>query len=704
MRSLSRIVGFFWFLCLGTVSAGEVSDDWAFRPLRAVPVPAVSTGTPVDAFVNQELAKHGLTLSPEVDRVTLIRRVTFDLIGLPPTIAEIDQFVKDRSPDAFVKLVDRLLASPRYGERQATAWLDLVRFAESDGFKADDPRPTAWRYRDYVIRSFNSDKPYDRFIREQLAGDEFWPADPDAIIGTGFLRHFPDEFNAVNLEQRRQEILNDITDTTASVFLGVTLGCARCHDHKFDPLKQTDYYRIQAFFAGYRPVDVPIGAPEKVAEFTRRQQQWDSATAELRRKMAELEKPFHEKEQKRQRQRFPKEYADLLDIPAEKRSPLQQQIAAMIEKQVYSNKDVSKSMKGAVKEQWDGMARQMAELAKQKPAPLPTAMAMSEVGPSAPVTRLLSRGDWRHPGPEVKPGFLSAIDDRDAPIVAGAGRRRALADWIASPKNPLTARVIVNRVWQSHFGRGIVGTPSDFGAQGDKPTHPELLDWLAGSFVESGWSLKKLHRLIVTSAVYRQNGRYRPELTQVDPDNRLLGRYPRRRLEGEALRDSALAVAGQLNLKEGGPSVYPELPEELKKSAKNWPVSGTVEERNRRSVYVAVRRNLRYPFLSLFDAPDAAESCSRRFATTTAPQALFMLNDRLVIDLAQHFASRVRRDVGDDPLRQTEQAFRLAFGRHPTPEEQSMARRYLSGLSQAGDGLTDFCHAILNVNEFLFVD
>jgi hypothetical protein len=227
---------------------------------------------------------------------------------------------------------------------------------------------------------------------------------------------------------------------------------------------------------------------------------------------------------------------------------------------------------------------------------------------------------------------------------------------------------------------------------------------LAGSFVESGWSLKKLHRLIVTSAVYRQNGRYRPELTQVDPDNRLLGRYPRRRLEGEALRDSALAVAGQLNLKEGGPSVYPELPEELKKSAKNWPVSGTVEERNRRSVYVAVRRNLRYPFLSLFDAPDAAESCSRRFATTTAPQALFMLNDRLVIDLAQHFASRVRRDVGDDPLRQTEQAFRLAFGRHPTPEEQSMARRYLSGLSQAGDGLTDFCHAILNVNEFLFVD
>ncbi len=692
--------------------AAEPSRDWAFKPLSKPAVPSVRdtqrVRNPIDAFLLAELEKRGLTYAPEAERVTLVRRVYFDLIGLPPSPKEVDEFVADKSSNAFEKLVDRLLESPRHGERQATWWLDLVRFAESDGFKSDDPRPNAWRYRDYVIRSFNTDKPYDRFVKEQLAGDELFPGDADALIATGYLRHYPYEYNAVNCEQRRQETLNDITDTTAAAFLGITLGCARCHDHKFDPIKQTDYYRIQAFFAAFWPVDAPLGSKEERERAEQKRREWEAQTAELRKKIEELEQPFRAPAQKKERSRFIREYSDILDIPFEKRTPLQKQIGALVEAQVYSRSaDVSKSMKAPVKEQWQTMMKQMSEYDKQKPPTLPTAMTCTDVGSIAPPTHLLKRGDWQKPDAEVAPGYLSAIDDRIADLKSAGsttGRRAALANWIAKPDNPLATRTIVNRIWQTHFGRGLAAIPNDLGAQGDKPTHPELLDWMANRLSKDGWSLKKLHRLIVTSSAYRQTAGWSEQAAKIDPENKLLWRMPRRRLDAESLRDSLLAVSGQLSLQEGGPSVYPELPAELKAAAKNWKPSATEAERNRRSVYIAVRRNLRYPLLAAFDAPDASETCGKRYATMTAPQALMLLNDVVVQEMAKRFATRLQKESANDVDKQIDLVYRLALARNPDPSERSSMKRFVEGATNREAAIVDLCHAVLNLNEFLFAE
>jgi hypothetical protein len=720
--------GLAFILTAAPLSAGEPPADWAFHPPQRPAVPAVRAAdrvrNPIDAFILARLEKEGRTLAAPADRLTLLRRVTFDLTGLPPTPEEQAAFLKDPGPDAYEKVVDRLLASPAHGERWATFWLDLVRYAETDGFKSDDPRPNAWRYRDYVIRSFNTDKPYDRFVREQLAGDELAPDDADARIATGFLRHFPDEYNAVNLEQRRQEILNDVTDTVGVAFLGLTVGCARCHDHKFDPITQEDYYRLQAFFAAYHPADAPALPPAALAEFERKMAAWQTETADVRRRMEELEGPVRKSFEAKRKGRFPQEYQDILAVPPENRTPLQKQLALMVEKQITASPaEVAKTMKPAVKDEWEKLKGHMTALDRDRPPEPPTAMGMTDIGPVAPPTHLLKRGDWRHPGEEVKPGFLSAIDDRDAELPAATGpttgRRSALAKWLTRPENPLTARVMVNRLWQHHFGRGLAASPADLGAQGERPTHPELLDFLATEFVARGWSLKQMHRLMVTSETYRQASRER-ERPEGDPEYKLLGRMNRRRLEGEALRDAMLSVDGELNPKVGGPSVYPELPAELKVAG--WPVSATPAERSRRSVYVFAKRNLRYPLFSLFDAPDGNEPCARRYVTTTAPQALTLLNDKLLLDHARRFAARVQRDCGPGapPDRLIEQAFRLALGRPPDAEEQRTAREFLerqsallrgrmSTADASGDpaitaAMADLCHGLFNVNEFLFVD
>jgi Protein of unknown function (DUF1553)/Protein of unknown function (DUF1549) len=734
MVSAGRLVTFSLGLLLVAVAATPspaADKPWAFRaPVRsAVPTVKGQVLNPIDSFLLAKLEASGLTFSPEADRRTLIRRLSFDLTGLPPAPAEVETFVNDTAPDAYEKLVDRLLASPHHGERWATAWLDLARYAESDGFKADDARPAAWRYRDYVIRALNDDRPYDRFLREQLAGDELYPDDPEALIATGFNRHFPDEYNAVNLEQRRQEILNDITDTTAQVVLGLTVGCARCHDHKFDPISQEDYYRVQAFFAAYQPADLPAGRHDEMEHYRAELRAWEARTADVRKRIGELEEPYRKRFLDSRKKRFSEEYQAMFDLAPEKRTPLQQQIAFMVEKQVRANSDeVVKSMKPEVRQQWQDLQKQMTETAHDRPPAPPTAMALTDVGPVAPATHLLRRGDWRHPGKEVAPGFLSALDDRPAqlsapkPGAATTGRRVVLARWLTADDNPLTARVMVNRLWQGHFGRGIVATAGDFGVQGEPPTHPELLDWLATEFVARGWSMKQMHRLIVTSAAYRQDSSFRETMnrTGVDPDNRLLWHQNRRRLEGEALRDAMLSVSGLLNRKAGGRSVYPELPEELS-ATPGWRVTAEPAERNRRSVYVYAKRNQRFPLFSTFDAPDANETCARRYATTTAPQALMLLNARGTLDVAKAFAERVLAESGGDPAKVIDCAHSVALGRPPDADERATLLAFLDRQTALLKGkkkaavparvdpafvaaVADLCHALLNVNEFLYVD
>jgi hypothetical protein len=703
-----------WLLIAAPVVAADVPDDWAFKPVRRPDVPAVrsAASSPIDAFLLARLEAAGLAYSPPADEATLLRRVTFDLTGLPPTVAELDAFLADNSSTAFAKVVDRLLASPAYGERQALPWLDQVRYAETDGFKADERRPNAWRYRDYVIRSFNADKPFDRFIKEQLAGDELYPGDPDTLTATAFLRHYPDEYNAVNLEQRRQEILNDITDTTGQAFLGITLGCAKCHDHKFDPIKQSDYYRIQAFFAGWKEVDAPLLPAERRVEYNSKLRDWEAKTADVRRQIDEVERPYKERFSQKRRGRFPEELSHLLDIAPEKRTPLEQQLAAMVMKQVFmDDKGMFNGMKPAEKERWESLKKQLVD-AGPKPTPPAIAMAFTDVGPDAPPTHVLKRGNWRKPDAEVRPGFLSVVDDRLAEVHPPAGgktsgRRSALANWIAAANNPLTIRTIVNRVWADHFGQGIVDSLGDLGFQGDRPTHPELLDWLAINFVREGWSLKSLHRMIVLSDAYRRGSTYDSAAAKLDPQNHLLWRMNRRRLDGEAIRDSVLSVADTINPKEGGPSVFPELPAEMTATGA-WPVSADPAERDRRSVYVYVKRNLRYPLFGAFDAPDRNEACSRRFETTTPAQSLMLLNEKLYADKARRFAERVIREAGTDPTAAVERAYLLALSRKPSSEERTAATQFLAEQAKRAGGpteaLADFCHAVFNLNEFVYVD
>jgi hypothetical protein len=722
----------------GKKPLAEADKPWAFQTPKRPALPAVAhkdwVRNPIDAFLLAAMEKDGVQPAKEAERATLIRRLTFDLTGLPPTPEEVAAFAADKSTDAYEKLVDRLLASPRYGEHWAMYWLDLVRYAESDGFKADDPRPLAWRYRDYVINAINQDKPYDRFVLEQLAGDELFPDDPAALVATGFNRNYPSEHNAKNLELHRQEILNDMTDTTGLVFLGLTVGCARCHDHKYDPILHTDYYRLQAFFAAFRAKnDQSLATQADRDRYQKQMQTWMDQTAEIRKMMAELEEPYAKKQVNGNKVKYDQVLQDAYDTPAEKRTPLQQQLAEMFALQLKVDRTAMvKSMKAEVKTEHEGMSKELAKFDALKPKALPACMALTDIGPAAPATYLLKRGDYKKKGVEVQPGFLAIFDpapSKVTPTATSTGRRTALAKWLTQPDHPLTARVMVNRLWQHHFGRGIVATPSDFGLIGEPPTHPELLDWLAAEFVKEGWSLKKMHRLMVTSAAYRQSCQADPTALKEDPENRLFSRMIRRRLEGEALRDAMLSVSGTLNLKAGGPSIFPELPEEMNVPRGGWPVTKDPAERNRRSIYVFAKRNLRYPLFGSFDAPDGNESCSRRHVSTSAPQALMLMNGKITLDWAQAFAGRVLKDAGQEPGQVVERVYRLALGRAPLSKELQLTQDFLSreaaqlrerlankqtvlgptgapaGTDPAfGAAVVDLCHVLLNVNEFAYVD
>ncbi len=718
---------------LGLVHAEDKRDGSSlFQPPRRPAVPQIKNKqwvvNPIDAFIVAQLESKGLTPNPRADKLRLLRRVTFDLTGLPPTIDEQEAFVADDSPEAYKKVVDRLLASPRYGERWAQHWLDLVRYAETDGFKADDLRPEAYRYRDYVIRALNADLPYDRFIKQQLAGDELEPDNLDALVATGFNRLWPDEYNAANLEQRRQEILDDMTDTTGFVFLGLTIGCARCHDHKYDPTLQKDYYRLQAFFTGFKlHDDIPALDAAKRKQYEERLTAWENATKDIREEMDKLVADKRESVRKHNLEKFRPEILECVNTPPEKRTPYQWQIALMAEKQASTKgltKGVVDKLPADKQKRYQELEKQLAAVEPKKPEPPSFVMTMSDLGRVAAPVNLLQGGDWRKPKELLQPGFPDflgggALDTSLPKDVESTGRRAALARWLTRKDNPLAARVLVNRLWQQHFGAGIVATPSDFGAMGDPPTHPELLDWLAVEFMEHGWSLKTMHRLMVTSAAYCQDSTIdahnpaQAKALKEDRENKLLWHANRHRLEGEAIRDSMLSLSGELNLRMYGVSARPKLPEKISNYA--WKPDAKIEDQNRRSIYVFVKRNMRYPLFDAFDWPDLHNSCSRRPVTTTAPQALLLLNGDFTKERADKLGADLLAKYGSDDAALVAHGYRAAWGRTATTEEIKLGVRFLdkqTALLEAKQRnrcsratvVADFCHALLNTNEFLFVD
>jgi len=704
MRWVSGILG---LALLGSVMyAAEptFSDSqrnwWAFKPVAKAAVPAVRNQTwvktPIDAFVLAGLEAKNLAPNPPADRRTLLRRVSIDLTGLPPTEDEIQQFLNDKSPGAWDRQIDRLLASPRYGERWARHWLDVARYADSNGFKADETRPNIWRYRDYVIKAFNDDKPYDRFVREQIAGDELYPGDPEALVAMGFNRHWIDETNAAGLRTRRQETLDDITNTTGATFLGMTVACARCHDHKYDPITHKDYYRLQAFFANtsYGDGPLPVGDPVERAKYEEQKKTWEEKTKDIRAEMAAILEPLRKSKVEGGIKTFEDEVQEAILMDPSKRNPFQQMMWHTASSRLTFDEEPDartlRTLKGDSGTRYAELKKQLAAFDSIRPAPRPIGQFMIDISAEAPPVYTLKNGNWQNAGDEVKPGFLSILAPGDAVITRPAGmnstgRRSALAAWLTDPANPLPARVMVNRIWQHHFGRGIVATPGDFGRTGTKPTHPELLDYLAARFVEDGWSIKKMHRLILLSNAYQESSASQPAGAKADPDGKLLWRFPRQRIDAEALRDSMLFVSGQLNPKMGGPGVFPPVPagvlSELSATAAagGWQTEKDPAQMNRRSVYIFVRRNLRYPMLQEFDSANTFESAHTRSNTVTPAQALDLLNSDLMSQWARSFAGRVLNETGAQaiPAKQIARAFNLAYGREATAEELETAAAFL---------------------------
>jgi hypothetical protein len=697
---------------------------WAFQPVRRPEVPAVKdsawSSLPIDRFIRAAQEAKGLRPSSRASRETLIRRVTLDLIGLPPSPDDIKRFAADSSPDAYEKLIDRLLASPHYGERWGRHWLDLARFAESDGFEHDAVRPHAWRYRDYVVRAFNADKPYDRFIREQIAGDELFPGDPDALTATAFNLLGPDMVDSADQIQRRRNTLNDMTDTTALTFLGLTMGCARCHDHKFEPISHRDYYSLQAFFAPAKfRNDLPVPTTREREIFEASMREYNEQTKTLQSQIAELEAPYRKTLYDRKLAKLSPEAQAAHLTPKEQRTTEQEnQIQETAELLNITSKELVAAM---TKPHRDRHAELLNELKPfPKPKPLPASLALQAGTPVK--THVLFRGDYTQPTEEVTPAFPEVLRSKGtspASTRPAQASRSVLANWIASPDHPLTARVMVNRIWQHHFGRGLVPTSSDFGTHGQKPTHPALLDWLASEFSARGWSVKHMHKLMLLSATYQQSSSPEQSVADhgvasktpaadVDPENRLYWRMNRLRLEGEAIRDSLLAISGQLNAKMGGPGVYPPIPQELFEGAKGWTPNADPRDHARRSVYVFVRRNLRFPFLEVFDAPDNNLSCPTRESSTTAPQSLTLLNADEVISAAGHTAKRILTEIpergegeGATALAKARInfAYHLILGRAPSEKERALSQEFL-----VRSPLHELCRALFNLNAFVYVE
>jgi len=667
----------------------KTAKAWAYQPVQRPEVPAVRqktwVRTPVDAFVLAKLEAKNLQPSADADRAIFIRRVTLDAWGLIPTPDEVKAFVNDRSPKAYEKLIDRLLASPRYGERQARRWLDLARYADSDGYNADGTRPNIWRYRDYVINAFNEDKPFDRFIKEQIAGDELWPDNKEALIATGFLRNFPDEINARDLNLKKQEVANDLTDTVGSVFLGTTLGCAQCHDHKFDKISQKEYYEFQAFFvnASWRD-DVRAASGQETAEYQVKLAKWEQATKDIRAQQDEILKPVIEKLESDRLSGFVPETRVSINKPEAERNAYDRWI---YHRNLWTmsgrNRNAVNTLKTKDKEaytKYEALAEELKKFDAIKPKDPGYISTMTELGHAdAPPTYVLFKGIYDRRLDEVQPGFPALLTDETPtiqPTAASSGRRTAVANWLANPGNPLTARVFVNRQWTQIFGTGIVETVSDFGKMGGKPTHPELLDYLADGFVKNGWSVKKLQRQIFLSSVYRQSSAARAEAQVVDPNDKLLWAFPRQRLEAEQIRDSLLVASGLLEDKVGGPSVFPPLPVNMD-NRNAWVTSENPHDHHRRSIYVFVRRNTPYPLLETFDWANPQLVHNRREVTTTAPQALALINSELVFEWSKALAGRVAREAGPSESAQLDRLFQILYARSPDGFEKSKLLAFL---------------------------
>ncbi|MBZ2180813.1 MAG: PSD1 and planctomycete cytochrome C domain-containing protein [Acidobacteria bacterium] len=732
--------------------------------------PVRPAGRSVDDFIVAKLRAKGLGLAPEADRRTLARRAYFDLIGLPPTAEEMAAFLRDGD---FPKLVDTLLADPRYGERWGRHWLDLARYGETSGLEGDGAIGNAWRYRDWVIEAFNRDLPYDKFILAQLGGgDEHsksrnnYAPNIQGHVPLGFLRLAPWDRSNLVADEVRANYLAEVTAATSSVFLGLTVGCARCHDHKYDPIPQKDYYRLQAFFntvqvenvtVPYADEDFAEKAKAKIKEIEARLKDGPEKTA-----LDAYEKEFLPKLVARRRELAAGKPATLADLRMEMRRKARSQFS-VAEQREYAlvKEDADRTGDPEEKAALDALEQKLtarlqldparfdvlevadlrtemasrqskvfSEAERERHAELteslqvwqrrlgrwqPVALTVKNVpgppnGPAIAPVRVLLRGDYRLPGEAVEAGFPMAFTGKAEAATLETdryrqfptrGHRLTLAKWIASKENPLTARVMVNRIWQYHFGTGIVATPSDFGVNGERPTHPELVDWLAHEFMDSGWSIKAMHRKIMLSATYRQGGEN--AAWEKDSENKLISRFPRRRLEGEELRDSVLYLSGRLNGERGGPSVFPALPADLadfarygRGGAAMWEPNERDEDGRRRSIYTFQRRSMPLPMMAAFDAPVFSESCDRRSATTTPLQALAMMNGNLLHEEAAHLAKRVAAESGDRAV-QVKRAFGIVLGRAPSAAE---LERYV-GFS--GD-LAAICRVLLNANEFLYVE
>ena len=670
------------------VALSQQKQHWSFQPVRRPSVPRVRqqawVRNPIDAFVLAKLESKDISPAPEADQATLIRRLSLDLLGLPPTPTEVDAFVSDTRPHAYERLVHRLLGSPHYGERWGRHWLDLARYADSNGYNHDAPREI-WMYRDWVIDALNRDLPFDQFVIEQIAGDLLPAATKQQIVATGFHRNTLINLEGgIDFDQYRVEAVVDRVETTGAVFLGLTLGCARCHDHKYDPVSQQEFYQFYAFFNNIDELgaEYQLGADGEVGRARAHEPMLEFGTAEqlarreaIRTQIAVLEKELEEYEKPllarlaeccetltdEEQSKLKPEFLEILGIPPEERSHFQKE-----------------AVEGAFREMDLGYTERQAGIKALRDIEpkVPSTLVMREL-PEPRQAYVHLGGDFLRKGIDVKPGVPAILPPLPE---SESANRLDLARWLVDAKNPLTPRVTVNRIWQRYFGRGLVETENNFGTQGSPCSHPDLLDWLASEFIAQGWSLKAMHSLIVNSATYRQSSAYRPELAEMDPTNRLLGRQARLRLEAEIVRDTALAASGLFTPKVGGPSVFPPQPEgigRLTQVDRHWAAERGAD-RFRRGMYTYFWRASPHPGLMLFDASDSTKTCTRRNRSNTPLQALTLLNDKAFQEFAQGLATRVLREAPDNNSERVSHAFRVCLGRQPRPTERARLEQFLA--------------------------